>query len=92
MNKDQHKSSGVFVETPRKFTLEELARFDGREGRPAYVGYKGKVYDVTDANLWIDGNHMGEHDAGKDLTEGMAASSHGESVLESMKLVGVLVE
>ncbi len=80
------------VETARKFTLEELAKYDGKEGRPAYVAYNGKVYDVTDANLWIEGNHMGEHDAGRDLTEGMAASSHGDSVLESMKLVGVLAE
>ncbi len=80
------------VETARKFTLEELAKYDGKEGRPAYVAYKGRVYDVTDANLWIEGNHMGEHDAGRDLTEGMAASSHGDSVLESMKLVGVLAE
>ncbi len=78
------------VETFRKFTLEELAKYDGKEGRPAYVAYNGKVYDVTEANLWIDGNHMGEHNAGKDLTEGMAASSHGDSVLENMKLVGVL--
>lgn len=80
------------MDAPRKFTVAELAKYDGKEGRPAYVAYKGKVYDVTVANLWIDGNHMGEHDAGKDLTEGMAASSHGDSVLESMKLVGVLVE
>ncbi len=79
-------------EQPKKFTLEELAKNDGKNGNPAYIAYKGKVYDVTEANLWIEGNHMGEHDAGKDLTEGMIASSHGESVLESMKLVGVLVE
>ena len=29
------------------FTEESLARFDGRDGRPAYVAYQGKVYDVT---------------------------------------------
>ncbi len=79
-----------FLEISRKFTFEELAKYDGKEGRPAYVAYKGKVYDVTDSNLWIDGNHMGEHDAGKDLTEGMAASSHCDNVLENMKVIGVL--
>ncbi len=79
------------METSRKFTHEELAKYDGKEGRPAYVAYKGNVYDVTEAYLWIDGNHMGEHDSGKDLTEEMAASPHGDRVLESMKLVGILV-
>ncbi len=78
------------MEASKKFTLEELAKFDGKEGRPAYVAVSGKVYDVTEANLWMDGNHMGEHDAGKDLTEALASSSHGDSVIESMKLVGIL--
>lgn len=79
----------LLEEAPRKFSLEELSRFDGKEGRPAYVAYAGKVYEVTDAYLWIDGNHMG-HDAGKDLTEGMNSSPHGNRVIESIKLVGVL--
>ncbi len=78
------------METTRKFTLSELSKFDGKEGRPAYVAYNGKVFEVTDAYLWIDGNHMGEHDAGKDLTEGMAVSPHGDRVVENMKVVGVL--
>ena len=72
----------------RKFTLDELSKFDGKEGRPAYVAYNGEVYDVTEANLWSDGNHMGEHDAGKDLTQAMEASPHGNSVVENMKIVG----
>jgi predicted heme/steroid binding protein len=75
----------------RKFTLEELSKFDGKENRPAYVAYNSKVYDVTEANLWSDGNHMGEHDAGKDLTQGMEASPHGNSVVENMKIVGELI-
>jgi predicted heme/steroid binding protein len=71
--------------------LEELKQYDGREGRPAYVAYKGKVYDVTDNFLWIDGDHQGEHTAGKDLTEAIAAAPHGEENLERVKLIGVLV-
>ena len=74
-----------------KVTLDELSKFDGKEGRRAYVAYNGKVYDVTDANLWSEGNHLGEHDAGKDLTQGIEASPHGDSVLENVKIVGVLI-
>ena len=73
-----------------KFTLEELKKYDGKEGRPAYIAYKGKVYDVTDDYLWIDGDHQGEHVAGKDLTEDMASAPHGEENLERVKLIGTL--
>jgi len=75
----------------RKFTLEELKQYDGKDGRPAYIAYKGKVYDVTDDYLWIDGDHQGEHVAGKDLTEEMASAPHGEETLERVKLIGILV-
>ena len=78
------------METTRKFTLDELGKFDGKEGRPAYVAYNGKVHDVGDSYQWIDGEHLGEHYAGKDLTEQMAAAPHGEDVMDRMKLVGVL--
>lgn len=80
-----------FIESIRKFTVEELHKFDGREGRSAYVAYKGKVYDVTDSYLWLDCEHQYEHKAGADLTEAMAASPHGDRVVENMKLVRVLV-
>ena len=76
----------------RKFTLEELKNYDGKDGRPAYIAYKGKVYDVTDNFLWMDGDHQGEHAAGRDLTEEMAMAPHGEDVVERVKLVGVLVK
>jgi predicted heme/steroid binding protein len=74
----------------RKFTLEELKQFDGRDGRPAYIAYKGKVYDVTESFLWINGDHQGQHEAGKDLTEEMALAPHGEETFDRVKLVGVL--
>lgn len=76
----------------RKFTLEELKQYDGRNGRPAYIAYKGKVYDVTESYLWIDGDHQGQHVAGRDLTEEMALAPHGEETLERVKQIGVLVQ
>lgn len=76
----------------KKFTLEELKHFDGKDGRPAYIAYRGKVYDVTGDYLWLDGDHQGEHTAGKDMTEEMARAPHMEDVLERVRLVGTLAE
>lgn len=76
----------------KKFTLQELKQYDGREGRPAYIAYKGKVYDVTESYLWLDGDHQGQHEAGKDLTEEIGLAPHGEETLEKVKLIGVLVQ
>lgn len=82
----------LFLESgEKKFTLEELSKFDGKEGRPAYIAYKGKVYDVTDDYLWVDGDHQGEHVAGKDLTADMSRAPHAEDTLERVKLVGILI-
>jgi predicted heme/steroid binding protein len=75
----------------KKFTLEELKQYDGREGRPAYIAFKGKVYDVTDSYLWIEGDHQGQHVAGKDLSEEISLAPHGEETLERVKQIGVLV-
>jgi len=77
------------METTRKFTLDELGKFDGKEGRQAYVAHKGKVYDVTDSSQWLEGDHLG-HAAGEDLSEQMEIAPHGEDVMDRMKLVGVL--
>jgi predicted heme/steroid binding protein len=74
----------------KKFMTSELAQFNGKNGNPAYVGYKGKVYDVTESYQWGDGEHLG-HMAGKDLTDQMEIAPHGEDVMERMKVVGTLV-
>jgi predicted heme/steroid binding protein len=77
------------LEETKKFTEEELKQFDGKNGRSAYVGYKGKVYDVTASYQWEDGEHTG-HTAGEDLTMQMEIAPHGEEVMEKMKIVGIL--
>lgn len=78
------------MEEVKKFTSSELAQFNGKNGNPAYVGYKGKVYDVTESYQWGDGEHLG-HMAGSDLTDQMEVAPHGEDVLlERMKVVGEL--
>jgi len=60
----------------KEFTLEELKQFDGREGRPAYVAYEGKVYDVSESAMWPEGDHEGAHAAGGDLTSEQDDAPH----------------
>ena len=78
------------MEDTKKFLKNDLSQFDGKNGKPAYVGYNGKVYDVTESSQWTDGEHLG-HMAGQDLTEYMEIAPHSEEVMEKMKIVGVLV-
>lgn len=74
----------------KEFTLEELKQFDGRDGRRAYVAYKGMVYDLTESSMWIDGDHEGMHVAGADLTADHDDAPHDEHVLDFPE-VGKLV-
>jgi predicted heme/steroid binding protein len=74
----------------KEFTLEELAKFDGKDGRPAYVALKGSVYDISGSEQWQEGAHYAMHEAGKDLTEEMEDAPHGDEVLESFMKVGKL--
>ena len=75
----------------KKITKQELAESNGKNGKPAYLAYKGKVYDVTDSSFWIDGDHLGMHEAGKDLTEELEMAPHREENLQRVKIVGTLV-
>ena len=74
-----------------EFTRQQLSQFDGKEGRPAYIGYRGNVYDVTGSFLWMGGRHMALHQAGVDLTEVLDTAPHGEDLLERVSLIGKLV-
>lgn len=76
------------------FTLDELARFDGKNGTAAYVAVDGVVYDVSDSQAWQDGTHrscnLGAM-AGKDLSEVITqAPANMRALLESMPVVGTL--
>ncbi len=75
----------------RIFTLEELAFYDGTDGRPVYVAYNGFVYDISNVPQWRDGEHHG-HRAGIDFTELLEESPHGPGILQFMPIVGVLAE
>ncbi|HUX21152.1 MAG TPA: cytochrome b5 domain-containing protein [Spirochaetia bacterium] len=74
----------------RAFTEEELAHYDGREGRPAYVAYRGLVFDVSGSMRWAGGRHQDRHDAGRDLTEELKEAPHGTTILLRVPIVGRL--
>jgi len=70
-----------FLAEQKKISKQELEENDGKNGKPAYFAYKGKVYEVTDSAMWMDGEHMGMHQAGKDLTEELEMAPHREDNL-----------
>jgi predicted heme/steroid binding protein len=81
----------TFLSQAKKLTQKELEENNGKNGKPAYFAYKGKVYDASDSSFWIDGEHMGMHDAGKDLTEELEMAPHSDENFKRIKYVGDLV-
>lgn len=76
----------------RFFTLQELATFDGKNGRPAYVAVNGIVYDVTNNRAWAAATHFGLV-SGKDYTQEFASCHAGQqSILAMLPVVGRLVQ
>ncbi len=74
------------------FTMDEIARYDGKDGNPAYIVVDGVVYDVTDVGPWGSGSHFG-FEAGADVTEALEdAAPHGANMLNQAEVVGKIGE
>lgn len=74
------------------FTIEELAKYDGQNGNPVYVGYEGKVYDVSNVEEWKTGTHRGRIKAGQDLTDVLnnEAPHSSQRLKDNAPIVGIL--
>lgn len=74
----------------KEFTLEELAQYDGSNGKPAYTAVNGIVYDVSLNKAWGGGTHFGL-EAGRDFTMEFQACHGGMSqILVMLPKAGVL--
>lgn len=75
-----------------ELTLAELAKYNGKDGNPAYVAVDGIIYDVSASPAWKNGGHNG-FEAGKDLTnEIKTISPHGVVKLDNVPEIGRIVE
>ncbi|HBN84328.1 MAG TPA: cytochrome B5 [Clostridiales bacterium] len=75
----------------RLFTMQDLSRYNGRDGNPAYIAVNGVVYDVTSNAAWGGATHFGLS-AGTDVTSQFASCHAGQPILSKLKVVGKLVE
>jgi predicted heme/steroid binding protein/uncharacterized membrane protein len=73
-----------------ELSTEELAEYNGKEGKPVYIAHEGKIYDVSGSNMWKTGTHMRRHHSGVDLTVDIGGAPHGPEVLERYPRVGVV--
>ncbi len=85
------KREKVFVEHKGDIAPDQLAQCDGKEGHPAYIAYKGTIYDVSGSKLWKGGSHFKKHSPGIDLTDVLKAAPHGEEKVLTMPIVGRLL-
>ncbi len=85
----EKKADKPATEQVKEFTAAELAKFDGKEGRPAYVAANGIVYEVTGVGPWKSGKHGGMT-PGTDITQAIKGAPHGQKVLDKLKVIGKL--
>jgi predicted heme/steroid binding protein len=73
------------------FTVEELSRYNGKNGYPAYVAVNEAVYDVSDIAAWGGATHFGLV-AGEDVTEAFITCHGDQSFLDFVPVVGVMAK
>lgn len=84
-------NTNSFLQPQRSFTPPELARYNGKDGYPAFIAVNGTVYDVTNNPTWGAASHFGLW-AGSDVTQGFYSCHAGQQVLSKLKIVGMMTE
>ncbi len=79
----------------RTFTAEELKKYNGKDGAPAYAAVDGIVYDLSKTKFWKDGRHMKLHSAGTDLSSAIHSKAaklmhKDRPVMDKVPKVGVM--
>lgn len=78
--------------TDKTMTSEELLKFNGQNGQPAYVAIGSNIYDVSASPLWQGGNHAEIHQAGHDLSLELKSAPHVAAVIQRFPRVAQLAE
>ncbi len=90
--KNNIKTAVKKVQNQRVFTVDELSKFNGKNGSKSYISVGGMVYDVTDVEKWNGGNHYGVI-AGKVLDKEFEQCHKGEKdILKKLRIVGTLAK
>ena len=90
--RNMEKADSILLSQSREekvFTLEELAEYTGKDGKPAYIAVNGVVYDITYEATWAASTHFGLT-AGKDLTAQFNSCHGAQGILDKLKRVGTL--
>ena len=85
------KREGTIAPGKKDMTVDELASYDGKEGRPAYFAFDGRIYDATGSPPWKEGSHVGRHLAGFDLSDALKQAPHGKEKVDLMPAIGILL-
>lgn len=90
---EQTEPAGTTIQQGKvELSLEELSKYNGENGNPAYVAVDGVIYDVSKSTKWQVGKHC-RFTAGKDLTDAIKNESpHGIILLSRLPAVGKIVE
>lgn len=93
-NMEQNNSNtAMSQEMLPEMTMEELSKYNGKNGEKSYVAIDGIIYDTTNAKGWKDGVHTksgGKVMAGTDASMQIEKSPHKKEVLKDLKKVGKL--
>jgi predicted heme/steroid binding protein len=89
INQSNQSSESVMAQGVQ-MTIEELAQYNGSNGKPAYVAVNGIIYDVSLQPVWGGGTHFSLY-AGKDLTnEFGGCHSDRVDILKLLPKVGMV--